>query len=441
MSCFSCCNGQIDYSLDDLTSGTQILPRMNHNPLINDLKANNTNNLFPDNNFLVSFGNVSYYRRLNLNALIDRTKLLLEIKSIQFGDSHSLMLIRSTSNGKSFLYGYGSNENGQLGLDFNPGKSNVYDQWTKISLDDHINKGLMFWNKIDYEIVDIGIGNDFSIVTIQYKKDNSLALYRFQLKKEDKFAVLAEEKDDKKTTVYKEHFDQSENKGIKQVGVFGDRILIITNDNSLYIKGVLYNLDTSDNYALYKKFNFNVISFTMGMNHSLFLTANNELYAMGHNEYGEFGIFEENVEEREVYLNDFFVKNNLKIVKVSTGARHSLILCNDGNVYCFGDNSDGQCCGLEKLVITPSKVTFDEDRDIFIVDVCCGFNHSIAKAKDGRVFFWGDSAWNKLGVKESRIDQFVPIEMSDMKIKNVVGLFAGPMQSAVYISGGFENLQ
>ena len=112
-----------------------------------------------------------------------------------------------------------------------------------------------------------------------------------------------------------------------------------------------------------------------------------------------------------------------------------MILCSNGKVYCFGDNSDGQCCGLEKMVEQPMLVTFEDEKE-FIIDIKAGFNHSMAKSKNGKVYVWGDSAWDKLGFKETRVDQFIPVEVSDMKIRNVVGLYAGPMQSAIFVSGG-----
>ena len=132
---------------------------------------------------------------------------------------------------------------------------------------------------------------------------------------------------------------------------------------------------------------------------------------------------------------DFFFENKLKIIKISSGARHSLVLCEGGKVYCFGDNSDSQCCGLEKIVSIPTLVRFNDFNEV-IVDIKAGFNHSIAKGKTGKIYVWGDSAWDKLGFKETRVDQNEPIEVSDLKIRNIYSIFAGPMQSAFFVSGG-----
>ena len=125
------------------------------------------------------------------------------------------------------------------------------------------------------------------------------------------------------------------------------------------------------------------------------------------------------------------------IKKISTGARHSMVLCTNGELYCFGDNSDGQCSGFEKVIDEPTLIEF-EDEDEFIIDIKAGFNHSIAKGLTRKVYVWGDSTWEKIGIKQSTIDQFDPLEISDMKIRNVISMFAGPMFSGFFTSGDFN---
>lgn len=453
MSCFTCCTGEIDYNLDDLNQTTQILPKkyigLSHtkNNTTNltssrNKTSNNTNNLFPIENFLLSFGDISYPSTVDLNSLISKDKTLINVKSLCFGDSHSLMLLTIPPSNKTFLFGYGSNQNGQLGLEFKSNEQNTYETWTHIPLESEEKTGLFFFQKNDFEISDIAVGDGFSIVTVQYNRDKSYGLYRFQLTRQDRFEVYQDKETSskKKKTIYKEPFDQSNNGGIKKVSVFNDRILILTHDNSLYVKGLLFNLNLMNNYTLYKKFDFEILDIYQGINHCLLLGEHNLLYGMGNNEYGELGILDEHLEEGEICLNDFFSENDLNIVKIVNGARHSLVLCDNGNIYCFGDNSDGQCCGLEKVVLEPTLVKFfdddDEEENVFVVDICCGFNHSICKDSYGKVYFWGDSAWGKLGIKETKVDQCIPLEMSDMKIRNVVKMFAGPMQSAIFVSGG-----
>ena len=449
----NCCIGSINYNLDHLTSDTQILPPIQNN-LATDSVLGKPETLYPTNNELITFGNISYGKKLNLNELSKLNSYKLNVKNISFSDNQSLMLIERIENdgriGETLVFGYGSNENGELGLDYNPAEKNSYNNWINIPLKQKIGqRSLIFWDTFDFMVDNVYTGDKFSLITIIYLRDGTLGLYRFQIRKDDKFSLLNGESDESKNCVHMEKFNTLYNGGIKQVAVFGDRILILTHMNYLYIKGTLYDMGNAVDYVLYKKFQIKILSLNNGINNCLLLGQDNIIYAVGHNDYSEFGIKEEDLinassnknktvidfKEGEVFENKFFQTNNLVIKKISTGARHSLVLCNNGQLYCFGDNSDGQCCGLEKIVNVPTLIRFD-DCDEVIVDIKAGFNHSIAKGKTGKIYVWGDSAWDKLGFKETRVDQYDPVEVSDLKIRNVIRMFAGPKQSAFFISGG-----
>ena len=432
-----CCKGEIDINYDELSLLTQILPKKQEGQEY-DEKGNPVNpfiksKLYPTSNFLYSYGNVPYGKILNLNNLLNKANSTINVKQICFGDVHSLMLfeIKKEDNKiETFLYGYGSNENGQLGLDYYPGKNNVYSSLQLINLDKVIKgKKFIFWKGLDYIIKDICIGDSFSLISIVYPSNQSLVLYRFELKKEDKFEINQGKNNNDKKTIFQEFFNTLINGSIVSVKAYGDRSLI----------GTLYDMNMADDYVLYGHFKEDIKELHVGINNCLLLTNDNVILGVGHSEYGEFGLgdLSDNYAFYNGFykVNEYFKSRQLEIIKLSTGARHSLILCSNGKVYCFGDNSDGQCCGLEKMVEQPMLVTFEDEKE-FIIDIKAGFNHSMAKSKNGKVYVWGDSAWDKLGFKETRVDQFIPVEISDMKIRNVVGLFAGPMQSAIFVSGG-----
>jgi alpha-tubulin suppressor-like RCC1 family protein len=352
---------------------------------------------------------------------------------------------------EAYVFGYGSNENGELGLDYDPKRiNNYYHSWTPIPLNYIGEPTYIIPNRLHFRVYNVYCGDKFSLISVIYE-DGSLGLYRFMLRKDDKFSLLnGEIEDEKKRCIHMEKFNSLHNGGIKDVAVFGDRILVLTHLNYLYIRGILYDMGNAGDYVLYKKFQTKIISLHAGINNCLLLDTNDIIYAIGHNDYCEFGIKDENLNQAildvphspneylkkgETFENRFFKNNNLKITKISSGARHSLVLCDNGQVYCFGDNSDSQCCGLEKIVSVPTLVRFNDVNE-FIVDIKAGFNHSIAKGRTGKIYVWGDSAWDKLGFKETRVDQNEPVEISDLKIRNIYSIFAGPMQSAFFVSGG-----
>ena len=450
-----CCVGTINYNLDNLTTSTQILPQF-HNALATNRTLGIQEQLSHENNFLISFGNITYGKTLDLNELSKLNNCIINVKNISFTDTHSLMLIEKMEPGtnkisEAYVFGYGPNENGELGLDYDPKRiNNYYHSWTPIPLNYIGEPTYIIPNRLHFRVYNVYCGDKFSLISVIYE-DGSLGLYRFMLRKDDKFSLLnGEIEDEKKRCIHMEKFNSLHNGGIKDVAVFGDRILVLTHLNYLYIRGILYDMGNAGDYVLYKKFQTKIISLHAGINNCLLLDANNIIYAIGHNDYCEFGIKDEDLSQAvlnvphspneylkkgETFENRFFKNNNLNITKISSGARHSLVLCDNGQVYCFGDNSDSQCCGLEKIVSVPTLVRFNDVNE-FIVDIKAGFNHSIAKGKSGKIYVWGDSAWDKLGFKETRVDQNEPVEISDLKIRNIYSIFAGPMQSAFFVSGG-----
>ena len=454
-----CCIGSINENLDYLTSATQILPQI-HNTLSTQTTLGVPPKLSHENNALITFGFVTYGKTLNLNELTKLNNCVLNVKNISFSDSHALMLIERMEAGSNLIqetlvYAYGSNENGQLGIDYDPKLlNNYYHSWTQVPLNYIGEPNVIIQKRLVSRIYNVYCGDKFSILSVLYT-DGSLGLYRFMLRKDDKFSLLngINENESKKRCIFYEKFNSLHNGGIKDVAVFGDRILVLTHFNYLYVRGILYDMGNAGDYVLYKKFDKNIAtinSLNAGINNCLLLGSNNIIYAIGHNDYCEFGIKEEELpkyvsrmkfeaneylKQDEIFENRFFFENKLKIVKISSGARHSLVLCEGGKVYCFGDNSDSQCCGLEKIVSIPTLVRFNDFNEE-IVDIKAGFNHSIAKGKTGKIYVWGDSAWDKLGFKETRVDQNEPVEVSDLKIRNVHRIFAGPMQSAFFVSGG-----
>jgi alpha-tubulin suppressor-like RCC1 family protein len=454
-----CCIGTINENLDYLNSATQILPQI-HNSLSTQTTLGVPPKLSHENNALITFGFVTYGKTLNLNELTKLNNCVLNVKNISFSDSHALMLIERMEAGSNLIqetlvYAYGSNENGQLGIDYDPKLlNNYYHSWTPVPLNYIGEPNVIIQKRLVSRIYNVYCGDKFSIISVLYT-DGSLGLYRFMLRKDDKFSLLngINENESKKRCIYYEKFNSLHNGGIKDVAVFGDRILVLTHFNYLYVRGILYDMGNAGDYVLYKKFDKNIAvitSLNAGINNCLLLGSNNIIYAIGHNDYCEFGIKEEELpkyvshmrfeaneylKQSEIFENRFFNENKLKIIKISSGARHSLVLCEGGKVYCFGDNSDSQCCGLEKIVSIPTLVRFNDFNEV-IVDIKAGFNHSIAKGKTGKIYVWGDSAWDKLGFKETRVDQNEPVEVSDLKIRNVYRILAGPKESAFFISAG-----
>lgn len=74
-----------------------------------------------------------------------------------------------------------------------------------------------------------------------------------------------------------------------------------------------------------------------------------------------------------------------KISKIAVGARNSLVLLKNGDLYAFGDNSYGQCTGVLSRYITPTAIFFDKKAQI--VDIFCGYNHCMILLSKIKLFY------------------------------------------------------
>jgi len=82
-----------------------------------------------------------------------------------------------------------------------------------------------------------------------------------------------------------------------------------------------------------------------------------------------------------------------KVLKVSAGELHSLLLCEDGHVYAFGNAHEGRL-GLgpsspPKHMTEPARLELGALAGVRVVDISAGSDHSLAVRADGRVAAWG----------------------------------------------------
>lgn len=158
---------------------------------------------------------------------------------------------------------------------------------------------------------------------------------------------------------------------------------------------------------------------------------------MGDNNYGELGIPDCSFTQEPKKVT-FFDEKKLKVLKVCTGARHTLVLTHNNKVYAFGDNSEGQCSGFDTTYNVPTKVKFmGRDR---IVDIYTGYNHSIALADKGEIYTWGDCSFNKLGYHSLQSVQTRPKPIPYLQGLHVSYISAGSHQQVIVTSDYMSSI-
>eukprot|EP00347_Sterkiella_histriomuscorum_P016535 403352819 len=116
-------------------------------------------------------------------------------------------------------------------------------------------------------------------------------------------------------------------------------------------------------------------------------------------------------------LNRLYKFKKNAIVNVSCGKNHVALISKKGELYMMGQNDSGQL-GIESLNGEPQHI-YEEPVQIsslyykgLVVDqVTCGFSHTLAVSKNGKVFSWGYGKFGALGHQNFE-SKSIPIEIS-----------------------------
>ncbi|KAL2095007.1 hypothetical protein ACEWY4_009726 [Coilia grayii] len=140
-----------------------------------------------------------------------------------------------------------------------------------------------------------------------------------------------------------------------------------------------------------------VVQVSCGRAHSLVLTDAEGVFSMGNNAYGQCG---RKIVEDELYGGSHTVHNiegfDSKIIQVACGQDHSLFLSETGMVYACGWGADGQT-GLGHYNKSPSPVMVTGDlAGVKVQQVTSYGDCSLAVSADGHLFGWGNSEYLQL---------------------------------------------
>nr|XP_028682100.1 X-linked retinitis pigmentosa GTPase regulator-like isoform X4 [Macaca mulatta] len=117
------------------------------------------------------------------------------------------------------------------------------------------------------------------------------------------------------------------------------------------------------------------------------------VYATGGNDEGQLGLGD--TEERNTFRVISFFTSEHKIKQLSAGSNTSAALTEDGRLFMWGDNSEGQI-GLKNVtnVCVPHQVTIGKP----VSWISCGYYHSAFVTTDGELYMFGEPENGKLGL-------------------------------------------
>ncbi|NXD67972.1 HERC4 ligase, partial [Eolophus roseicapillus] len=130
-----------------------------------------------------------------------------------------------------------------------------------------------------------------------------------------------------------------------------------------------------------------------GLRHTVFVLDDGTVYTCGCNDLGQLG--HEKARKRPEHVGALDAQN---IVAVSCGEAHTLALNDKGQVYAWGLATDGQLGlpGTEECIRVPRNIK--SLSEIQIIQVACGYYHSLALSKGSEVFSWGQNKYGQLGL-------------------------------------------
>ena len=141
----------------------------------------------------------------------------------------------------------------------------------------------------------------------------------------------------------------------------------------------------------------------------------------------------------------FFLFSGRGITDIACGLSHCGAICDNGQLYSWGNSESGQCgVGIEdKKITSPTLVKLTTpvsvcqhgvetpEKHYQARQVACGASHSVAVSTDGNVWVWGSGI--QLGLKDTR-KCLVPTILSAFVNKDVLKVHCGDYHSVVLVA-------
>jgi alpha-tubulin suppressor-like RCC1 family protein len=220
----------------------------------------------------------------------------------------------------------------------------------------------------------------------------------------EKFDVLNKLNDEFKQTVkilyVFENYELVENIDIILQGF---NVLIVTKDDKTYAFGNNYynqlgfghDKVVNEIQIVKELCDQQIIDFANGLFHCIARNSSGKVYCWGWNRRGYLGIGSEVESYQKPMLNQHL--NYEFFIDISCGAFHSLVLTNCGEVYAWGLNTNGQIgngCNDNQLIPIKVKGFINEK----VVIISCGWVHSLVLTECGYVYSWGANYSGQLGI-------------------------------------------
>lgn len=169
-----------------------------------------------------------------------------------------------------------------------------------------------------------------------------------------------------------------------------------------------------------------LIQVACGYNHTLFLLEDGTVYSCGNNDFDQLGHEGPRKKPEQVLaLETQF------IVQIGAGHSYSVALNNSGQIFCWGAVSGTKDDEFHYSKPTHLKTTGDTP----IIQVACGYYHMLLLTEDGKVFVFGLNENGQLGLG-TRVPTSVPIYLKSVQGIPVMQIACGGYHSLILTVSG-----
>ena len=148
------------------------------------------------------------------------------------------------------------------------------------------------------------------------------------------------------------------------------------------------------------------VAISCGAEHSVLVSEDGRVFAWGRNEEGQLGLGTEFAERGRVDAPvPMLLDQGTAARGASCAVNTTLVLTQSGHGLSCGSNEHGQLAHAEGDAESEAilkRIGMPSDADGFLVQLACGNKHAVALTSDGRVISWGSAEGGRLGRKLKR---------------------------------------
>ncbi len=235
---------------------------------------------------------------------------------------------------------------------------------------------------------------------------------------------------------------------IKQVSVGNAYTLALKNDGTVWAWGYNYNGQLGDGTTTNTKLPIqvknvsgsgyltNIIQISAGNNYVIALKNDGTVWAWGYNANGQLGNGTATSTKLPVQVKNSIGTGYINnIIQIAAGKYHSAALKEDGTAWTWGNNYNGELGNnMTSTVTLPIQVKDELGTEYLrdITQISAGVYHTVALKDDGTVWTWGDNEYAQLG-NNSTTDVKLPARVNGLVGCDYFNLIDNTCQSCIIL--------